>query len=155
VAVRVTDIERSTRFYVEAFGAEILTNPFVIDGEFAEMMMSGPEGVRFKLRQLRLTEGVIELYQFLEPAHPARPVHASEAGILHMGFQCDDVAATAARVEQAGGRLLMPVIAWGEWSLTFCADPDGNVIEIADASIKDLIRATIETFPEADPGTQG
>jgi glyoxylase I family protein len=151
LAVRVTDIERSTRFYVEAFGATILTNPFVLEGDFAEAMLEGPAGVRFKLRHLRFDSGVIELFQFIEPAHPAKPQHPTETAILHMGFQVDDVDGAAARVELAGGRLLMPVTAWGEWKLTFCADPDGNVIELADASIHDLIGPTLATFPEARP----
>ena len=43
-----------------------------------------------------------------------------------------------------------PVTKWGESKLVFCADPDGNVIELADASIHDLIQATIRAFPDAN-----
>ena len=150
-AIRVTDIEKSTLFYIEAFGAEILTNPFIIEGAFAEEMLEGPLGVRFKLRQLSFARGVIELFQFLEPAFSASPTHATMSAIMHMGFQVDDVEASALRVERAGGRLLHSVTSWGNSKLVFCADPDGNVIEIADAPIRDLIKSTIKSFPEADP----
>ena len=150
MAIRVTDIEKSTVFYVKVFGARVLTNPFVVEGEFAEAMIEGPPGARFKIRQLAFTSGVIELFQFLQPSHPAMPQHATTSSILHMGFQVDDVDAAAARVKQGGGRLLHPVTKWGESKLVFCADPDGNVIELADASIHDLIQATIRAFPEAN-----
>lgn len=89
MAIRVTDMEVSTRFYVNVFGAKILTNPFVIEGSFAEEMMEGPAGVKFRLRHLTFEAGVLELFQFLEPAHPANPVHATQSNLLHMGFQVD------------------------------------------------------------------
>jgi catechol 2,3-dioxygenase-like lactoylglutathione lyase family enzyme len=148
-AVRVADIELSTRFYVDAFGAEIMSNPFVVEGAFAEAMMDGPPGVRFRVRHLRFGEGVLELFEFLEPQVAAEPVHASRATILHLGFRVEDVEATARRVESAGGRVLVAVTEWGDAKLAFCADPDGNVIEIADAPIGRLVAATIASFPEA------
>ncbi|QEC47055.1 hypothetical protein FSW04_05275 [Baekduia soli] len=150
-AVRVTDMERSTRFYVEAFDATVLTRPFVIEGDFAEAMMGGPPGVRFRIRHLRFEQGVVELFEFLEPVVRAEPAHGSRASILHLGFRVDDVDATVARVLDAGGRLLLPVTAWGGARLTFCADPDGNVVELADASIEQLVTATVAAFPEAAP----
>jgi catechol 2,3-dioxygenase-like lactoylglutathione lyase family enzyme len=149
IAIRVADIEVSTRFYMNVFGAEVLTNPFVIAGEFAEEMMEGPAGVRFKLRQLTFVAGVLELFQFLEPIHPSSPVHATQANLLHMGFQVDDVELVASKVESEGGRLLHSMTSWGNYKLVFVADPDGNVIELADASIRELVRSTIVNFPEA------
>lgn len=148
-AIRVTDIERATLFYEYVFGAQVLTNPFVVEGKFAEEMMEGPAGVRFKLRQLGFASGVIELFQFLHPVNPTAQQHGSESSILHMGFQVDNVDMAAQRVEEAGGRLLHSVTQWGISKLVFCADPDGNVIELADASIHDLIKATVQSFPEA------
>lgn len=148
-AIRVTDIGRATRFYEQVFGAKVLTNPFVIEGEFAEEMMEGPAGVRFKLRQLGFASGVIELFQFLQPINPTSPQHGSESSILHMGFHVDDVDVAARLVEQFGGRLLHPVTQWGDSKLVFCADPDGNVIELADTSIHDLVKVTVQSFPEA------
>lgn len=154
-ALRVADVESSTRFYVEVFGAEIMSNPFVVEGAFAESMMEGPAGVRFRLRHLRFGAGVLELFEFLEPRRAAEPVHARDATILHLGFQVDDVEETAARAEAAGGRVLVPVTEWGEAKLAFIADPDGNIIEVADASIDRLVIATIAACPEAAPNQAG
>ena len=66
-----------------------------------------------------------------------------------MGFQVDDVEYVASKVEAEGGRLLHEVTSWGNYKLVFVADPDGNVIELADASIRELVRSTIVSFPEA------
>ena len=68
---------------------------------------------------------------------------------MHIGIRVNDVDAVAARVIDAGGALIFPVTSWGEWKLTFCTDPDGNVLEIADGSIQELVRATAVDFPEA------
>jgi catechol 2,3-dioxygenase-like lactoylglutathione lyase family enzyme len=149
MAIRVTDMEVSTRFYMNVFGAKVLTNPFVIEGDFAEEMMEGPAGVKFKLRQLTFEAGVLELFQFLEPALPENPAHATQSNLLHMGFQVDDVEHVAAKVKAEGGRLLHEVTPWGNYKLVFIADPDGNVIELADASIRELVRSTVVNFPEA------
>jgi glyoxylase I family protein len=151
VAVRVSDMDRATRFYTEVFDAEILTNPFVIEGDFAAAMMGGVPGARFRIRQMSFEGGVVELFEFLSPRLAAEPVAPMDAPILHMGFEVDDVDAVAAKVEPAGGKLLLPVTEWGAYKLTFCADPDGNVIELADTSIQKLVEATKEAFPEARP----
>jgi predicted enzyme related to lactoylglutathione lyase len=149
IAVRVADIQRSTDFYVSAFDATVMSNPFILEGPFAEAMMGGPVGVRFKMRHLQCAGGVIELFQFLKPSRPTVARHASESSILHIGMRVDDVDAVASRVQEAGGQLIIPVTEWGEWKLTFCTDLDGNVLEIANGSIQELVRATAESYPEA------
>ncbi len=151
LAFRVADLDASTRFYVEVFDAEIASNPFVIEGDFAQAMMDGVPGVRFRLRHLRFAGGMLELFEFIDTPRPPASIAAMDAPILHAGFQVDDVELIAARIEQAGGRLLLPVTDWGRYQLTFCADPDGNIIELANASIEELIAATKEAFPEARP----
>jgi len=47
----------------------------------------------------------------------------------------EDVDATAAQLEEAGGRALSPLEerAWGERAAWF-ADPDGNVVAVAQAA---------------------
>jgi len=147
--IRVTDMERSIRFYAQAFGAEQLTRPFVIEGAFAEAMMEGPSGVRFLLCHLRFEVGMIELFQFLEPQAPAEPAHSSRVNIMHLCFQVDDVDAVAERVVAGGGRIVFPVTAWGKHRLTYVADPDGTIIELADAPLSELLAGTLERFPEA------
>jgi catechol 2,3-dioxygenase-like lactoylglutathione lyase family enzyme len=151
VGIRVSDIERSIRFYIEAFGAQALTRPFVLDGEFAEAMFEGPPGVSFRLCHLGFASGMIELFEFQHPRHERTPIEGWRANIMHVGFQVDDVDETVARVLEAGGGLVFPVTAWGAHRLTYTTDPDGNVIELADAPLAELLVGTLAQFPQADP----
>ncbi|MHB1953602.1 MAG: VOC family protein [Sulfobacillus sp.] len=148
-AIRVANIELASEFYVNVFGAKVLSNPFVLEGEFAEAMMGGPKGTRFRMRQLECDGGVVELFQFLAPVHKTGAQHASISTILHIGIRVDDVEEIARRVVSAGGTLIIPVTTWGQWKLTFCTDLDGNVLELANGSIQELVRATADQFPEA------
>jgi catechol 2,3-dioxygenase-like lactoylglutathione lyase family enzyme len=151
-AVRVSDMDRAIAFYEAAFGARALTRPFLIEGELPEAMFGGTPGVSFRLCHLAFATGMIELFELQHPREPAAALPGWRAGIMHVGFQVDDVRASAARVLEAGGQLIVEVRQWGAHELCFVADPDGNVIEIADAPLGELLAGTFEQFPEADPG---
>ena len=138
VAIRVASIERSTRFYQDALGARILTEPFRVGGELAEGMLGGPDGVSFRMRQIGFGRGVMELFEIAPPG-PAGRTRADRLSILHIGVHVDDLAATVDRVLAAGGAVTVPIMSWGTASLCFCTDPDGTVLELADAPIEELL----------------
>lgn len=152
--LRVTDMARSIEFYEYVFGAEKLTKPFVMSGKFPEEMFEGKEGVEFLFCHMRFGQGRMELFEFRHPKHGPHVVHATEGNVTHVGFQVDDVEATVARLLESGGSLVFPVTCWGDNLITYAMDPDGNVIELADASLDELLVGTIAQFPESapDPG---
>jgi catechol 2,3-dioxygenase-like lactoylglutathione lyase family enzyme len=155
VGLRVTDIERSARFYIEAFDARYKALPFTIEGDFAEVVMDGPPGVSFTVCMIEFDEGTIELFEFNEPAHPAEPVHATRGNIIHFGIQVDDVPGALAKVEAAGGKRLWPdVNPWGTAKVVYVLDPDGNVLELIDASMDEIVELTFESFPHANPANE-
>ncbi|MCW3063286.1 MAG: hypothetical protein JWN32_458 [Solirubrobacterales bacterium] len=156
VGLRVTDLERSARFYLDAFeGAHYKALPFTMDGEFAELVFDGPPGVSFDCCMIEFDAGTIELFEFTHPVHPAEPVHATRGNILHFGIQVDDVPGALERVEAAGGKRLWPGInPWGTAKVVYVLDPDGNVLELIDASMDEIVELTFETFPEANPANQ-
>ena len=47
--LRVIDIDRAARFYIDAFDGHFLAMPFPLEGDFAETVMEGPGGVAFKV----------------------------------------------------------------------------------------------------------
>jgi catechol 2,3-dioxygenase-like lactoylglutathione lyase family enzyme len=150
--IRVTNLDRSARFYLDVFDGRRLTLPFVMEGEFPEVVMGGPPGVRFKVCHIGFEHGCVELFEFLEPAHPVEVVHPSQGNIIHFGFQVDDVAEALRRVEANGGRRLWPEIhPWGTANVIYVADPDENILELTDASLERIVEMTIEAIPEADP----
>jgi catechol 2,3-dioxygenase-like lactoylglutathione lyase family enzyme len=148
--IRVTDMARAIHFYTEVFGAEAVTRPFLMQSEFVDSMFEGPVGISFMFCHLKFDGGLIELFEFQAPNdHPTAPAHASRGNVTHLGFEVDDVEATVQRILAHGGRLIFPVTQWGAYRLCYTADPDGNVIEIADAPMSVLVEATKAAFPEA------
>jgi len=155
-ALRVSDLERSARFYIDAFGGHWVTRPFTLEGEFAETVFGGPAGLRYKVCHVGFDEGVVELFEFLEPVVAIRHIHPTEGNLLHFGIQVDDVAGALERVEAAGGRRIWPEIArWGDASVIYVTDLDENVIELTDHSVAGIAALTIAQFPEAAPDHEG
>jgi predicted enzyme related to lactoylglutathione lyase len=150
-ALRVSDIDRAARFYLEVFDGRRLTSPFEVGGAFAEMLMEGPPGVRFRVRHIGFDDGIVELFEFLEPALAAGRVHPTEGNLMHFGIRVPDVAEAVARVVRAGGRALFPPTPFGDALVSYCADPDGNVIELTDASIAEIVDTLVRTIPDAHP----
>jgi catechol 2,3-dioxygenase-like lactoylglutathione lyase family enzyme len=152
--LRVTDIDRAANFYLEAFDGHWLTLPFELEGEFPELVMGGPPGVRFKVCHIGFDQGGLELFEFLEPAHPIEVVHPSRGNVIHFGMLVENVREALDRVEAAGGRRLWPDInPWGKAKVIYVADPDENIVELTDAPLERIVEMTLEAFPEADPNT--
>ena len=88
--LRVTDIDRAGRFYIEAFDGHFLATPFELSGDFAETVMEGPPGVTFKVCMVGFADGsVIEMFEFVDPVHPVEVVHPTRGNIIHYGVQVD------------------------------------------------------------------
>ncbi len=156
VGLRVADIERAARFYIDAFGARYKTLPYTIEPDFAEIVMDGPPGVSFRVCTLVFDDGgAVELFEFSNPALPTESIHATRGSIIHFGLQVDDVPDALARVEAAGGKRLWPDInAWGTAKVVYVTDPDRNVVELVDASIEEIAELTFQNFPQAKPEEQ-
>jgi catechol 2,3-dioxygenase-like lactoylglutathione lyase family enzyme len=154
VALRVEDINRGIQFYVDAFDAEVLTLPFPIEGEFAEVVAEGPAGVHWRTAILAVGDGGVELFEFEEPKKPIDPTHMTEGNLLHFCIQVDDVAAALARVEEAGGRRLWPEVVDldDQTQVIYVADPDQNVIEVINADARTVAKLMVQAHPDSDPG---
>lgn len=153
VAVRVSDIDRAARFYLEVFEGRWLTLPFTISGPELEPLFGNHEGLRLRVCLLGFDRGCVELFEFLEPRLPPRTIDPARDNIVHWCFQVDDVEATVVRVEAAGGRTVHPVMDWGGSSFVYCADPDGNVFELVESTVADTVHRTLALFPDATPGS--
>jgi catechol 2,3-dioxygenase-like lactoylglutathione lyase family enzyme len=155
ICVRVENMDRSVAFYRDAFGARVATLPFLIDGEVAEGIMDGPEGVAFRTSILAFDEGGIELFEFVKPQPATDHTHLIQRHIMHVGFQVDDVAIAVERVVRAGGRQVWPDIKdFDGLQMTYVADPDNTIIELVNQTMTVVEQRMLETFPEADPGAR-
>jgi len=157
VALRVSDIDRSARFYEEALGGRLVAAPILREGPYIEAVF-GP-GVRVKVCHVAFAANAVELWQFLEPAGPIPPADQTALGMMHFGVTVDDVPKALARVEAAGGRARFPVKRLGgntgaatSAQFVYCEDPDGNVFELIDVTHPETVRLIIERNPDAAPG---
>ena len=113
IALRVTDIRASRRFYIEQFGMELVWTP--------------DEGAVY------LSSGVDNLALHQIPAGEPIPKDAAQR-LDHFGFIAENEAvvdAFHARMKQDGVPIVKPPKRHRDGSYSFyLADPDGNVIQI-------------------------
>jgi catechol 2,3-dioxygenase-like lactoylglutathione lyase family enzyme len=139
VGVRVSDLDAACRFYVGALGAQVLVKPYVVRGAVADAI-TGCAGAAMHMCQLGFEPGFVELFQFETTAGPPpEPVPYVHQNVLHFGLQVDDVEATLARVEAHGGSRVFSPRPLGDTTFCYCRDPDGNVIELADAGMDHIV----------------
>jgi catechol 2,3-dioxygenase-like lactoylglutathione lyase family enzyme len=149
--LRVADADRASTFYCDALGGRRLTLPVLLEGRGAEQVVGLP-GARLRVALIGFGDAAIELFEVLEPNVPDWARAPVQGTIPHVAVQVDDVAATLARAEAAGGRRLWPdVDKWGRVQAIYLADPDGNVVELLDGSAADIAAAFLRWFPDADP----
>ena len=151
VGVLVSDIDRAARFYIDALDGHWLFRPAVNRGPGARTVFGGDEETAFAFCYIGFRSGAVELIQFLEGA-PEFARDARRAPLPHFGLVVDDVAASTARVESAGGRRLWKEpVSWGGATVMYVADPDGNAVELFDVPLSGIVERTIEMFPDAAP----
>jgi glyoxylase I family protein len=153
VAVRVSDIDRATRFYVDALDGVLRTRPGLREGPFAEMVMGGEPGARFRVNHIDIPAGTVELFEFLAPVNETGGVRPAVAATMHFAVQVEDVDAALARVEAAGGKRYWPEVIeiGGGHHAVYVTDPDGNIIELIDVSPDDLVTQLIAADPAIAP----
>lgn len=152
IALRVSDIDRATQFYLDALNGHLLTSQMEYKGPNAAMVMGTPNA-HFKVCLIGFDEGAIELFQFLEPVHEVKPVAQAEASIIHFCFTVDDVPGSLERVEAAGGKRFWPEVMDmpGDFQVVYVTDPDGHVFELIDIDAPELIKRLIQAEPSNAP----
>lgn len=152
-ALRVADLERAVRFYVDALGGRLLTSPTARGGPYIEEVFGGPPGLRVQVCLVGFDEGGVELWEFLEPARAVPRSDQTGDGIMHFAVRVADVAEALRRVEAAGGRARFPIkqVSGGRGRFVYCEDPDGHVFELIDLTLEETARAIGEAVPEAAP----
>jgi catechol 2,3-dioxygenase-like lactoylglutathione lyase family enzyme len=144
VGVTVPDVDEASRFFVAAFGAEIIYDLAPTEkpergssseGETARLG-TRPDVRWVRSQLLRLGEGPsIELFEY-EDTQQAAPATASDLGTQHFALYVDDIDAVREAILRAGGTPLegpnlLPGLESGEgnkWLYTFA--PWGGIIEL-------------------------
>ena len=129
VALVAQNLERLIAFYRDAFGFEVLTEPFLADGRgFADV--AGLPGAESKVAHLRASNVVIELFEFLAPPTASSDRPANRAGWAHIALDVSDIDETYKRSLAAGASFHVPPVDFGELKATYGRDPEGNLFEL-------------------------
>lgn len=117
IAIICSDYERSKNFYVNLLGLEVVQEVYRAERKSYKLDLS--------------VGGVyqVELFSFENP--PPRPSRPESAGLRHLAFEVDDVAAAAAELNNKG--IQTEEIRVDEHTgkqFTFFTDPDGLPLEL-------------------------
>jgi lactoylglutathione lyase len=119
--IRVRDLERSRRFYVEGLGLGVgVRHRTATEG--ITLALSDPE-----------SGAVLELNHY-----PDQPAYREGDELDHLAFQVDDVPGTVARLVRLGGRVQVPVTEEDGGRLAFVTDPDGIWLKLYDRPTSDM-----------------
>jgi catechol 2,3-dioxygenase-like lactoylglutathione lyase family enzyme len=133
IGICVTDLERSSAFYRDAFAFREV-GAIETSGAETDQLLD-LEGVKLRAVYLERDGTRIELLHFDAPAAAGQPgPHpVNRPGLTHLSFRVDDLNAVVSSVERLGGR----VLAGSEidnprfqTKAVFVVDPDGLRIEL-------------------------
>jgi catechol 2,3-dioxygenase-like lactoylglutathione lyase family enzyme len=135
VGVTVADLERAVRFYTEGLELELAVRQTSAAGylaltgypglEIATAFVEAPgDGIRIELQEYRRVGD-----------HGSREPGTAPVGSSHICLRVDDVAATLARAEAAGGRRVTDPVQIDSGindggAAVYLRDPDGYTIEL-------------------------
>ncbi len=135
----VTDLERSKRFYVEAFGFTLEREIEPPDEGSAQLMSLTPP-VGLTAAYLVRDGLVLELlyYAAAGQTQPFRPRTMNEPGLTHLSLAVDDIAASCARVVELGGEI---VESSNIGAAVFVRDPDGQLVELLPMAYRQALES--------------
>ena len=131
----VTDLDRSKRFYQEAFGFRLWYEISPPDEPTAQLSGLTPP-LDVTASYLVLDGLVLELLHYAAPGAiaPYRSRSMNEPGLTHLSISVDDIHESARRVVELGGMLLEDT---DVGAALFVRDPDGQLIELLPAAYRD------------------
>ncbi|WP_285008732.1 SMU1112c/YaeR family gloxylase I-like metalloprotein [Pedobacter faecalis] len=120
IAIICSNYERSKDFYVNKLGFDIQAEAYRVERK------------SYKLDLSLNGEYVIELFSFENP--PPRPSRPEAAGLRHLAFKVDDLAAEITRLNALG--IETEPVRVDEFTgkrFTFFSDPDGLPLELYES----------------------
>src|SRR5262245_35603432 len=136
-AISTGNMERALRFYRDLLGfEEVFSSSWQIGSEVVDKIV-GLKDSSAQVVMLQAGNACIELFQYQTPqpklSEAVRPV--CDHGITHICLQVTDINAEYERLKAAGMVFHCPPQAAGDGlSVTYGRDPDGNVVELLEAT---------------------
>jgi len=134
VAIAVSDLPTSIRFYTEGLGFELGLR--FDDGDEVAAVSEVEPPVRMTSQYLTMDGYVLELMGWDVPDVHGEPSRTrNQRGLTHLSFEVDDIVGVEARLLSVGGQRLEDARVLldrepAAISLVFLTDPDGTRIEL-------------------------
>lgn len=132
VAVHVRDLDRMMTFYKDAFGFEVVGEPFSwADSEFIDRIVDVPNSAA-RGAMLRAGTCYMELFQYVAPAPTVtKALQPFDKGYTHFCVDCTDIEKEYQRLKGLGMTFSQPgPIDVGHVKSIYGRDPEGNLIEL-------------------------
>ncbi len=132
VAVHVRDFDRMVKFYREAFGFEVVGEPFEgSDDEFIDKIVDVPNSAS-RGAMLRAGTCYLEMFQYSKPApESSRALNPYDKGYTHFCVDVTEIEQEYERLKGLGMTFSQPApIDVGHVKTIYGRDPEGNLIEI-------------------------
>ena len=136
LGICVSDLERALHFWRDALGFREL-GTLDVEGSEAATLLELPD-VELRAVYLERDGMRIELLHYPTPGHAGggEPRAMNALGLTHLSFRVQDLDATLAALERAGGRVLKQTRTdsprFGA-AAVFVSDPDGTRVELVQA----------------------
>jgi catechol 2,3-dioxygenase-like lactoylglutathione lyase family enzyme len=118
LVIRVSDVERSLRWYEEVLGFEVLWNGHAPTPDRTRSIMG------------LVGEGTLALELLL--AADGKPHDIQTLGVAGLSLTVPDIAAAVAAYDAAGHGRGTRVFDADDWKVAFLFDPDRNVVELVE-----------------------
>ena len=151
IAVHVHDLERMIRFYREAFGFELVGEPFEwSDNPFIDRIVDVP-GSAARGAMLKAGTCYMELFQYSAPApQSTRPLAPFDKGYTHFCVDVTDIGNEFLRLRELGMSFNEAApIDMGHVRTIYGRDPEGNLIEIQQTA--ENCDFPLESLPSLPP----
>ncbi|HTT73031.1 MAG TPA: VOC family protein [Thermoplasmata archaeon] len=123
VGIRVTDLDRSIRFYAEGLGLRERGRGTMGHGGVFVGLEDPTTGQQLELN-------------FYAPDSPYATPYSPGEGLDHLGFEVEDARATIARLRGLGARVAVePWLEAGKYWIGFVEDPDGLWVELQSPAV--------------------
>jgi methylmalonyl-CoA epimerase len=124
LAITVSNLQQSIRFYRDVLGFKVLGQLIQDDGNFIIVYLDMGNNK------------VLELFNFTEKGEPITTYNDKNIGIKHFAFRVDDVDETYRYLKAKNVEFTMgPTDAEGGVRIAFFKDPDGILIEIIQGEL--------------------
>ena len=134
VAVHVHDLDRMIQFYKEAFGFEVVGEPFAWEDDAFIDRIVDVKNSAARGAMLQAGTCYLEMFQYTAPAPASdQPLNPFDKGYTHFCVDATDIEAEFVRLKGLGMTFSEPEpIDVGHVKTIYGRDPEGNLIEIQE-----------------------